>query len=163
MDLPVTAQMLTWREQQLSWSTEPVVIHQDQELVNYIQSNCIQSAMVHGDQFFSQYITKVEHGPVDFIIWIENKLFDFDRLIADINLQINTRLTKNGVLYLSINKFLCIPKQYNNMLSENYEDAILEYVSDNVNARIEKYLPDRNSTSDQFNWVHPLTRFYLRK
>jgi hypothetical protein len=155
--------MLTWREQQLSWSTESVSIHQDQALVNYIQSNCIQSAIIHGDQFFSQYLIKVEHGPVDFVIWIENKPFDFDQLIADINLEIDTHLAKNGVLYLSINKFLCVPKQYNNTLSENYEDAILEYVRDNVNAKIEKYLPNRNSTGDQFNWTHPLTRFYLRK
>jgi hypothetical protein len=90
--------MLTWREQQLSWSTEPVVIHQDQELVDYIQSNCIQSAIVHGDQFFSQYITKVEHGPVA-VLFSGGWRFNFNAVYLEHKIYKNTTLTNHEHTY----------------------------------------------------------------
>jgi hypothetical protein len=84
MDLLVTAPILTWREQQLSWFADPVVIQQDQDLLDYIKNNKIQRAMIYGDNFFSQYVNTVDIGMVDFVIWIENKSFDFDQLIYNL-------------------------------------------------------------------------------
>lgn len=169
MVLPVTTPMLTlpdnlsWREYQLGWYSEPVIIKQDHELLEYIKRNQIQHAIIHGDDFFSQHINKVDHGSVDFIIWIENQSFSFDQLISNINNKIANNLAPGGVLYLAVNKFLCSDPQYTTDLPDDYDHAILKYVADNVNAELEQYFPDLDSEGTMFNWVHPLTRFYFRK
>jgi hypothetical protein len=48
------------------------------------------------------------------------------------------------------------------MLSTNYDCAIEEFISKNVNGKIEQYFACGNDGGNQFNWAHPLTRFYLR-
>ncbi len=154
---------LSWREQQISWFAEPVTISQDQQLIDYIHQNEIKQAIIHGDNFFSQYVNPVDHGPVDLIIWIQNQPFKFDKLVAEINHQIATNLCVNGTLYLAINKFLCTLPQDTIDLPDNYDDAILKYLTDNVDAVVEKYFLDRNSVGSMFNWAHPLTQFYFKK
>jgi hypothetical protein len=163
MDLPVTAPMLTWREQQLSWFVDPVVIQQDQDLLDYIKNNQIQRAMIHGDNFFSQHVTTVDTGMVDFIIWIENQSFDFDQLIYNLNQTISNNLRNNGVIYIAINKFLCQGRNYATELPDDYNQAILTYLKTNVNATLEKHVFDRSNNGFCFNWTHPLTQFYFRK
>jgi hypothetical protein len=155
--------MLTWREQQLSWFADPVAIQQDQDLIDYIKNNQIQCAMIHGDNFFSQYVTTVDTGMVDFIIWIENQSFDFDQLILNLNQTIANNLCNNGVIYIAVNKFLCQGRNYATELPDDYNEAILTYLKINVNATLEKYLFDHRSSGSCFNWVHPLTQFYFRK
>ena len=154
---------LSWREQQLSWFAESVTIKQDQQLIDYIQHHQIKQAIVHGDDFFSQYVNKVNHGPVNFIIWIQNKPFKFHQLVDDLNYNIAANLNVNGTLYLAVNKFLCSEPQGDTDLPDNYDDAILKYLTDNVSAKVEKYFLDHNSIGSMFNWVHPLTRFYFKK
>jgi hypothetical protein len=155
--------VLSWREQQLGWFAEPVTIKQDQQLIDYIHNNQITQAMIYGDDFFSQYVNKVNHGPVDFIIWIQNKPFEFHQLVDELNNNIAANLCDNGILYLAVNKFLCSKPQHGIDLPDNYDDAILKYLTDNVDAVVEKYLLDRNSIGSMFNWVHPLTQFYFKK
>ena len=169
MGLPVTTPMLTlpdslaWREYQLGWYAEPVVIKQDHELIEYIKHNHIQHAIIHGDDFFSQHVNKVDYGPVDLVIWIENQSFDFEQLVNNINTEITNNLSQNGTLYLAVNKFLCSKSQYTTDLPDDYNYAIFDYVTKNVNAVTEKYFPDLDGEGTMFNWVHPLTRFYFRK
>ena len=123
----MSRQELNWREQQLSWFSEPVGVKQDQQLVDYIQHNHIQQAMIHGDDFFSQYVNKVDQGPVDLVIWIQNKLFNFEQLADKINNEIAVNLSVNGTLYLAVNKFLCTEPQPGIDLPDDYDDAILEF------------------------------------
>ena len=154
---------LSWREQQLNWFVEPVTIKQDQQLIDYIHHNQIKQAMLYGDDFFSQYVNIVDHGPVDLIIWIQNQPFKFHQLVSEINNSIVDNLRANGTLYLAVNKFLCSEPQHDIDLPDNYDDAILKYLIDNVGAVVEKYFLDRDSVGSMFNWVHPLTRFYFKK
>jgi hypothetical protein len=163
MDLPVTAPILTWREQQLSWFADPVAIQQDQDLIDYIKNNQIQRALIHGDNFFSQYVTTVDTGMVDFVIWMENQSFDFDQLIYNLNQTIAHNLHNNGVIYIAINKFLCQGRSYATELPDDYNESILTYLKTNVNATLESHLFDHSHSGSCFNWVHPLTRFYFRK
>ena len=154
---------LTWREQQLSWFAEPVTIKQDQQLIDYIKHNHIQHAIIYGDDFFSQYVDKVDCGPVEFIICIENKPFTFNQLVTDINSNITNNLSADGTLYLAVNKFLCTEPEHGVEFPDNYDDAILKYMQRHVNAVVEQHFPDTNSVGSTFNWVHPLTRFYFKK
>ena len=169
MDLLVTTPMLTlhkqltWREQQLSWFSEPVTIKQDQQLIDYIKHNHIQHAMIYGDDFFSQYVDKVDSGPVEFIICIKNKSFTFDQLVTDINNNIANNLSADGTLYLAVNKFLCTAPEHGIEFPDDYDDAILKYMQQHVNAVVEQHFPDSSSVGSMFNWVHPLTRFYFKK
>ena len=154
----------SWRAQQLSWFDKSVIIQQDQDLVDYIQHNNIKTAKIHGDDgYFSKYLTSVDNQLVDFIIWIENQQFDFADLVTRINHELQTTLNHNGVLYLAVNKFLCQPDCYDTELSDNYDDAITQYLNKNINASMELALPDYNTTGDRFYWAHPLTRFYFKK
>ena len=154
---------MIWRKQQLSWFDEPVTIKQDQELIDFIKHNNIQHAIMYGDTFFAQHITKVDHGPVDLIIWIQNQPFKFDQLVSNINREISTNLSDTGTFYLAINKFLCTEPQSDTDFPDNYDHAILQYVTDNINAVLIQHFLDCNSTGTMFNWVHPLTRFYFKK
>ena len=169
MDLPVTTptsillNQMIWRKQQLSWFAEPVVIKQDQELIDYIKHNNIQQAIMYGDTFFSRHTKKVDCGPVDLIIWIQNQPFKFDQLLYNINREISTNLSDTGTFYLAVNKFLCCEPQLGVDFPDNYDHAILQYMEHNVNAVLKKYLLDYNAVGTMFNWVHPLTRFYFQK
>lgn len=155
-----------WREQQLSWVDEPVIIQQDHDLVEYIQRNNISTAFVHGDHgFFAQYVTPI-NDPAKLAIWIENQydqLFDFDYLVDQINDVIQYNLCNNGVLYIALNKFLVCPRNYNKDLPDNYDDAITEYLKTHVNADMETALPSYDTKGDEFYWVHPLTRYWFKK
>jgi hypothetical protein len=153
----------TWREQQLGWFDDSHVIKQDQDLIDYMQQRHIRSARIHGDAFFSQYVNKVDHGSVDFIIWIENQSFNFEQLVSNINNEIANNLSPNGVLYLAVNKFLCNEPIKTTDLPDEYDYAILKYVTDNVKASMEQYFLDIDGVGTMFNWVHPLTRFYFKK
>jgi hypothetical protein len=169
MDLPVTTptsillNQMTWRKQQLSWFAEPVIIKQDQELIDYIKHNNIQQAIMYGDTFFSQHTKKVDTGPVDLIIWIQNQPFKFDQLLYNINREISTNLSDTGTFYLAVNKFLCNEPQLGIDFPEDYDHAILQYMEHNVNAVLKTYFLDCNAVGTMFNWVHPLTRFYFQK
>lgn len=169
MDSPVTTptsillNQMIWRKQLLSWFVEPVVIKQDQELIDYIKQNNIQCAIMYGDTFFSKHTKKVDCGPVDLIIWIQNQPFQFDQLVQNINHEISTNLSDTGIFYLAVNKFLCNEPQYGIDFPENYDHAILQYMQHNVDAVLKKYFLDYNPVGTMFNWVHPLTRFYFQK
>jgi len=158
--------MMSWREQQLSWFHEPVMIQQDHDLVEYMKSNNITQARIHGDvEFFSKHVTPVEHSS-DFSIWIENdttQLFDFALLVDRLNHEIQHNLLTNGVLYLAVNKFLCEPKQYDIALPEDYNDAIKQYLETTIQASLVTALLPKHIEGNKFNWVHPLTRFYFKK
>lgn len=154
---------MIWRKQQLSWFDEPVTIKQDQELIDFIKHNNIQHAIMYGDTFFAQHITKVDHGPVDLIIWIQNQPFKFDQLVSNINREISTNLSHTGTFYLAINKFLCTEPQSGIDFPADYDHAILQYMEHNVDAVLVQHFLDYNSVGTMFNWVHPLTRFYFKK
>jgi hypothetical protein len=158
-------QQLSWRRTQLSWFDQPVMIKQDNELIEYIQANNIKHARIHGDNgVFSQYVTPVNHC-CDFAIYIENSWqpFDFDELIQKLNYEIQNYLCDKGVLYLAVNKFLCMPRCYDSTLPENYNDAIVQYLKRNINAEMKTAIVPAHIQGDAFNWIHPLTRFYFVK
>ena len=157
--------MLT-RKTQLSWFEAGSVIHQDQQLVDLIQQNHYTKALGYGDiDYFKQYINIVESGPVDFCIYIENcfqQPYNFNELIDRVNYIIKMHMNSNGLMYLSINRYLAQPGRYAKNLSKDYDCAILEFVSRHVNARVERYFACGDDGGTRFNWAHPLTRFYLR-
>lgn len=151
------------REIQLSWFAPGHIIRQDQDLIDTIVNGQYTQAVGYGSiDYFRNHIKFIDSGPSDFCIYIENKIFDFSQLIKHVNYVIKTQLNNNGLVYLSLNKYLAIPKMYDSSLADDYDCAIEQFVTKNVNARVEKYYSCGNDGGNQFNWVHPLTRFYLR-
>ena len=71
-------------------------------------------------------------------------------------------MNPNGLIYLALNKYLVLPKCYDRNLSEDYDVAIEEFITKQINATVEKYYACGLDNGNRFNWVHPLTRFYLR-
>jgi hypothetical protein len=67
-----------------------------------------------------------------------------------------------SLIYLAVNKYVAIPNQYDCNLSPDYDTAIEQFINTRVNAKIEQYQPCGFDAGNKFNWVHPLTRFYLR-
>lgn len=151
------------RDLQLSWFESDSVIKQDQELIDTIARHKYVQALGYGDvSYFKKYINIVESGPENFCVYIVNELFDFDNLVNHLNQIISTQLNSNSLVYLSLNKYLAIPRCYDPGLSINYDRAIEEFISKNVNGIIEEYFACGNDNGNKFNWAHPLTRFYLR-
>ena len=155
---------MSWREQQINVFNQEVSFKQDIELIDYIHCHNYTSALAHGDvDYFQNYINFVDHGPVDFCIYIINEKFKWEDLANNINLILEKDLNNNGVLYLSINKFLAEPTLIAYNLNDDYDLAIEEYIRKYINADIENYYYNSIDNGQYFNFAHPLTRFYLRK
>jgi len=155
---------MSWRDQQINSFNQEVSFKQDIELIDYIRFHNYTSALAQGDvDYFQKYINFVAHGPVDFYIYIINERFKWENLADNINLILEKDLVNNGVLYLSINKFLADPASVAYNLNDDYDLAIGEYIRKYTNADIENYYYEPNDNGQYFNFAHPLTRFYLRK
>ena len=151
------------RKLQLNAINEPVIIQQDHELIEYIRQNNIIEAYGYGDtEYFFPYIKFVNH-PVNFAIAIITYPYSFEWLKLIVNDIIEKQLTKNGVLYLSINKFLASSIDHIPKLNDDYDLAIEEFIQANINASILSYTYDAGDRGQKFNFTHPLTRFYLKK
>lgn len=157
----------TWRDQQLAVfqknCADTVVIQQDQDLVNFINTNHYTTAFGYGDvEYFSQYITFINTGIVDFCIFIINTPFEFGELVEKINHVIQHNVNKHGILYLAINKFLAFPLNYSHNVDADYDQLLYQFIKEQVNAEIMSYDYVHNDRGQMFNFVHPLTRFYLK-
>jgi hypothetical protein len=151
-----------WREQQKIAFLEPVEIQQDHDLLTFINKSAYTRAIGRGDvDYFNQAIEIVEHGPVDFCIYIQNSPFDFYQLADDVNHVIANELTPGAMIYLAINKFYAEPVSYNHPVSDDYHQAIQEFVSREINADIIDYQFQPEDDGSYFNFAHPLVRFYL--
>lgn len=151
------------RERQTIWIGKECRILQDQELINLIIENNFSKAIGVGSvDYFKDFIEFVQSGPVNFCIYIQTQEYNFWALAEHLNDIIANGLTSGALLYLSINKYQAVADCYDNLLAEDYDTAILQFVQKNINAKIENYYPCGNDGGVKFNWVHPLTRFYLR-
>jgi hypothetical protein len=166
--LPVTTQMSTLnksdRDRQLSWLKPGSRIQQDQDLINFIEQNAFKKCYAIGEvDYFNSYVRFVEQGSVDFCICIQTANFDLDDLIDQINHVIMEHISPGGQIYLAFNRYQIKPKKYSSRLSEDFDTAIDQYVRSRIIAQVDKYIPCGNDGGNKFNWIHPLTRFYLRK
>jgi len=153
----------TTRKKQLGFFDRSYVIKQDQELIDLIRLNTYKKALGVGDiGYFAQFIDFVDCGPVDFCMYIQLDPFDFDDLIDNINAIIKKDIVTNGLIYLSLNKYIALPRCYDASLPDDYDQAIKEFITTRVNATVEKYFSCGQDQGNMFNGVHPLTRFYLR-
>lgn len=155
----------TSRKKQLGFFNGTYIIKQDQELIDLIAANNYTQALgVGAVGYFSNYITLVDHGKVDFCIYIQDGKtpFDFNNLIDHVNTIVKENMNTNGSIYLSLNKYTVKPNHYSDNLPDDYDQAIKEFVSSRVNATVEKYYPCGLDGGNMFNWIHPLTRFHLR-
>jgi hypothetical protein len=151
------------RELQLGFFHNDCCIKQDQELIDLIQQHKFVRAIAKGSvNYFNQFVEFVEDQPVDFCIFIINEPFDFDILCQEVNTVIQQHMNANGLIYLSVNKYLVDPRCYSDQLDEDYDQAIKQFVERRVNAAIKTYWPCGNDHGNKFNWLHPLTRFLLQ-
>jgi len=173
MDLPVITMTSiplsdnidsTDRKIQQSLFEEEVMFLQDKELIDFIKVNSVDTALVLGDAagYFLNFVQQAYKLPVKYCIIIINKPFNFNCLIKDVNFLLEHALTKNGIVYLSVNKYQAQPMEYNTTLPANYDDAIGVYFNKNIIGTIEQYHRCGEDGGNKFNWVHPLTRFYIR-
>lgn len=152
----------TSRQRQLSWYDEPQIIRQDQDLIDLIKSNQYKTALGRGEvDFFSQYISFVDQGPVGLAIWIQVKEYHWDQLVHEIN-DVIQQVTSGGMLYLAVNKYAAVSKCYDPDLDDDYDLAIVQYITRHIKAKIEKHELCGLDRGLRFNWVHPLSRFWLR-
>jgi hypothetical protein len=151
------------RELQLSLFAGNCRIQQDQDLIDVIVANQYTTALGIGDvDYFNNFIKFIDSDLVDFCIYIQRKEFDFEDLVDRINSVIKNNMAPGSLMYLSLNKYVAIPNKHNDNLSADYDTAIEQFIGARVNAKIESYQPCGFDFGNKFNWVHPLTRFYLR-
>lgn len=127
-----------------------------------IQEHGFTQARGYGDiEYFAPFIEFVNDGPVDFCVIIKNDAFDFTELCDNVNSIIDQHMNPNGLIYLSLNKYLVKPRCYSPELSDDYDLAIEQFVGKNIKATIRTYKPCGLDHGNMFNWIHPLTRFLL--
>jgi len=170
MDLPVITRTLILpnpplptRELQLSLFKGHCRIQQDQDLIDTITANTYTQALAVGDvEYFANFIEFVDTVPINFCIYIQMEKFDFNDLVAKVNYIIKNQMVPGSLMYLAINKYMAEAKCYDSTLSADYDIALGQFITKNVYATVEKYLPCGLDGGNKFNWVHPLTRFWLR-
>jgi hypothetical protein len=150
----------------LSWLVPGSRIRQDQELIDFIQQNEFEKCYAIGDgevDYFKPWVHFVDQGPADLCICIQIASFDLDDLIDHINLVVQEQIVPDGQIYLALNRYQIRPKKYSTDLSEDFDTAIEQYVRRRISARVDRYIACGDDGGNRFNWIHPLTRFYLRK
>lgn len=151
------------RNLQLGFFNNGCRIKQDQELIDLIKEHKFTKARGHGSvEYFNKFIEFVQDQTVDFCIFIINEPFDFDILCQEVNTVIQQHMNANGLIYLSVNKYLVNPRCYSEKLNEDYDQAIKQFVESRIKASIQTHWPCGIDHGNKFNWVHPLTRFLLR-
>lgn len=151
------------RELQLGLFEGDCRTQQDQDLIDTIQANGYTQALAVGDaDYFANFIKLVDTGPAEFCIYIQMEEFDFNTLVDHVNHIIKTQMNPGSLLYLSLNKYMAEAKCYDSTLSSDYDIAIGQFITKHVYANVEQYLPCGLDFGNKFNWVHPLTRFWLR-
>ena len=156
--------MKNLRKIQLGAINEPIIIQQDYDLIDYIRQNNIIEASGFGDiDYFREHVRFVDY-PTNFgIVIINESYYQFDWLKKYVNNILQNKIQTGGILYLAINKFLANGTTMQSITVQDYDLAIEQFVKLNINATIELYLYETNDRGQSFNFVHPLTRFYLRK
>lgn len=150
------------RDFQLSFFDNAFRIKQDQDLIDLIQQHKFTKAKGKGNvEYFKQFIEFVQDQTVDFCIFIINEPFDFELLCQDVN-DVIQHMSPNGLIYLSVNKYLVNPRCYSEKLDEDYDQAIKQFVENRIKASIQTYWPCGIDNGNKFNWIHPLTRFLLK-
>ena len=112
--------------------------------------------------FDGTYVIKQDQDLIDLI---EHNAYTRAVAIGDVgyfNAIIQKNMNPGGLVYLSLNKYLAVPRCYDANLPKDYDQAIQEFFKNHINATIESYQPCMLDGGNRFNWVHPLTRFHFR-
>lgn len=150
---------MDWRQQQLAAFSEPVILKQDHDLLEFCKKQGYSEAIGYGDcAYFQSALTFTDRAPL--LVAIVNHKFNFVDLAAEINALI-PNVTTGGFVYLAINKYLAIPGLYGDY-HHDYDLAIREFVEQNIRAKIVSYEFVANDSGEYFNFAHPVTRFYLQ-
>jgi hypothetical protein len=135
------------------------VTQQDYDLIQFVTNNNIKAVKYLGDCSFLKSVLKRNLPDPKICVFLVNQPFKFSELINTCNQEIKNMLP-NSFFYLAINKFLAIPEPQENV-TDDYDDAIHEYIKNNINCNIIKYYNGKDDYGQKFNWGHPLTRFYF--
>jgi hypothetical protein len=151
------------RDGQLSLFEGQCRIQQDQDLIDIInRGNYKQALAIGAIDYFADFVEFVDSEPVDFCIYIQLQEFNFDDLVSNINGIIKNQMLPGSLIYLSLNKYVAQANCYDSTLSADYDTAIEQFITKNINATVEQYQPCGLDFGNKFNWIHPLTRFHLR-
>lgn len=148
-----------WREIQLAWYGGST-IQQDHDLEQFIINRNISSIEYFGDSDYLKLILEKEISPGQLCVYLANRPIKLSDIVSNSN-KILKRLQPEGVLYLSINKFLLVPEPQS-VVVDDYDDAIYNYLTTHIRATLIDYHSGKNDGGKKFNAVHPLTRFYFQ-
>jgi hypothetical protein len=147
-------------DNQLLWYHADL-FEQDYLLKQFVENNKISRIYYLGDcNHVKSIVGKECNQQPQMCIYIVNHIFKFSTIVN----ICNETLDNFGLgtwLYLSINKFNAIPEPQTSV-PDSYDDAIFSYISSQVRHKLYNYISGKNDNGTQFNWVHPLTRFYFR-
>jgi hypothetical protein len=153
---------MSWRILVESVVDKSYIIQQDYDLINYIKNNNITEYYGHNADYFRKFVKLVDY-PASFGICIINKHFYFKEVVAVVNDILSTKIEKQGVLYLAINKFLADPICLQEYEKYSYDEALKCFLSRNISAKLISSFYLEKDDGNYFNFVHPLNRFYFQK
>jgi hypothetical protein len=132
---------------------------QDYELKTFVEDHGIDTITYVGDTDRIESLLGKAGKSQQLCVYVVNSEFSFSDVAMQCMEQIN-KLDNNGVLYLSLNKFLAQPEPWSQS-QENYDMTILNYMITHVPRVLLHYHSGFVDNGWRFNWSHPLTRFYF--
>lgn len=151
----------SWRNKQLQWYGGDTLI-QDAELLAFINHRNINRIRYDGDYgYLRELIGHQVDSNYDMCIYIVNSPFDFTH-IANTCVDLIKSINCGGFLYLAINKFLAAAESNANIIEEDYDKCILNFICNAVTYPLVQYHSGEIDGGQKFNWAHPITRFYFQ-
>jgi hypothetical protein len=131
---------------------------QDHDLVEFADQYEVTSVKYIGDSdYIESVLGRVALTQHNLCVYIVNSYFNFDHVVDTCNQELK-KLPPNGFLYLSLNKFLAVPKSQDHVPND-YNVAIYNLIGKGVNAPMFRYYSGAIDCGQRFNWAHPITRF----
>jgi hypothetical protein len=151
--------MLSWREKQKRFFAESKFeFTQDQRIIDWGKNSSI---WMYGDvaYFINKLICVNDINQAEKILIIINTRINVDdlkKLLSDIKSQL-----ASADICLSVNKFLLYSNQNNFTLTDDYDQALNEFVKDIFNNASITYYFVKDLKGKHFNFASPTTQFYI--
>jgi hypothetical protein len=160
---------MSWRTQQLQGLGG--VVPQDEQLIQFIKQNNIKCMMLDGDddvEYFQSKLPDCVVGDISndgILVIFANQLFNkLEEILSTLEEKIQ-KINPDWV-YVAINKYLVITDRHWDNLTDNYDQDLIDIVSDNMHrlgfVKIKQsYLIYDNGR--HFNFAHPTTNVFYKK
>lgn len=158
----VSSSKLSWRIKQQRFFKEPVEFEQDQRIKDFFAQTLKEPTLSYGDiSYFNKINFSENYKKYNQCLLIFNKLIEKSQLFNIIKEIESNKLNNDARVCICINKFLIYSQTEDKNCTDDYDQAIFEFISNIfVGSRIEYFFVE-NLNGNYFNFGSPTTQFLI--